>query len=462
MVTLLQCKESVAKNAAIAPVPVAKAVAKGAPAPPLDIETAGLAAPARPDAEEEVEVPSSSTMMIQLQNVRQAKDGLECGPTDEYGFFANAETQNMIWRRARRRSSGQNHRLHLHKTTRAQRRQQEARQVKITKKWQRVTQRWQTGGYDTAASGSRVEQRRSKAYAQLKALVRQGIPNCLRGSVWMLIASATNMKENHPNIYNQVLLRQREERQQQQEGEQQDFLEVIDCDLHRTYPDHATFSSEAGQKMLRRVLRSYSIYDTEVGYCQGMNFITALFLCTVPEEDAFWLLASMIRSDRHKYAGVLKPGMPQAIKFFYTLEKLIAIHLPKLSTHFAQEGVEAPLYAARWVVTCFTCFNFEIALRVFDTFLLEGWKVIYRVALALLTLSERELLQMQFEQIVEYLQHQLKERIDEEPLMTAAFKIPLKTADIEKFELEAHQLEQQKQKERADRVAAYAAARSPQ
>ncbi len=33
-----------------------------------------------------------------------------------------------------------------------------------------------------------------------------------------------------------------------------------------------------------RVLRAYAVYDTEVGYCQGMNFLAALLLTWMPNE----------------------------------------------------------------------------------------------------------------------------------------------------------------------------------
>ena len=49
-------------------------------------------------------------------------------------------------------------------------------------------------------------------------------------------------------------------------------------------------NTPGGQAALRRVLRAYSYYDREVGYCQGMNFIAGMFLTIMPEEDAFWLL----------------------------------------------------------------------------------------------------------------------------------------------------------------------------
>lgn len=56
--------------------------------------------------------------------------------------------------------------------------------------------------------------------------------------------------------------------------------------------NHCTIqaTTQSGQAALRRVLRAYSYYDPEVGYCQGMNFIAGMFLTLMKEEEAFWLL----------------------------------------------------------------------------------------------------------------------------------------------------------------------------
>lgn len=50
------------------------------------------------------------------------------------------------------------------------------------------------------------------------------------------------------------------------------------------------FQAKGGQPALRRVLCAYSYYDRDVGYCQGMNFIAAMFITIMPEEQAFWML----------------------------------------------------------------------------------------------------------------------------------------------------------------------------
>ena len=38
------------------------------------------------------------------------------------------------------------------------------------------------------------------------------------------------------------------------------------------------------QQMLGNVLNAYANYDPSVGYCQGMGFITAMFLMYMTEE----------------------------------------------------------------------------------------------------------------------------------------------------------------------------------
>jgi hypothetical protein len=51
---------------------------------------------------------------------------------------------------------------------------------------------------------------------------------------------------------------------------------------------------QGGQPSLRRVLKAYSLYDREIGYCQGMNFIAGMFLTLMSEEESFWLLVGTL------------------------------------------------------------------------------------------------------------------------------------------------------------------------
>ena len=53
------------------------------------------------------------------------------------------------------------------------------------------------------------------------------------------------------------------------------FYLQIDLDVNRTYRDHMMFRERYNprQSALFHVLAAYSVYNTEVGYCQGMSQI---------------------------------------------------------------------------------------------------------------------------------------------------------------------------------------------
>lgn len=46
--------------------------------------------------------------------------------------------------------------------------------------------------------------------------------------------------------------------------------------------------------MMRNILGAFIMRNPTVGYCQGMNFLTARLLVFLSEEEAFWTLTSMI------------------------------------------------------------------------------------------------------------------------------------------------------------------------
>ena len=63
--------------------------------------------------------------------------------------------------------------------------------------------------------------------------------------------------------------------------------------------------------------------------------------------------------------------------------------LPRLYAHFKEMDVHPTMYSAQWFMTLFTYnFPFAVVVRIWDSVLAEGWKVIFRVALALLKTNE--------------------------------------------------------------------------
>ena len=208
--------------------------------------------------------------------------------------------------------------------------------------------------------------------------------------------------------------------------------------------------AKGGQASLRRVLRAYSVYDAKVGYCQGMNFIAATFISITHkeedqdsskaimchEEQAFWLLATVMNEEPFHCRELFCEGMAGAHRVLYVAEKLIGKFLPKLSRHLDKEGIHVTMFATQWLLTLYaSSFPFELVTRVWDCFLAEGWKIVYRVMLTILDDASPDLLKLHFEEILHYLRD-LPSKVDGDAIFRKVFGIPLKYRHVKKYEAE--------------------------
>jgi len=229
---------------------------------------------------------------------------------------------------------------------------------------------------------------------------------------------------------------------------------AIEKDIPRTFPKHqmfcsqeestnpndATSSSSGGRASLRRVLRAYSQYDSDVGYCQGMNFIAAMFLIfTSSEEEAFWLLVVVMNEEPYKLRELYGEDMSGTKEVLFIADKLMKQFVPKLTKHFDNEGIHNSMFVTQWFMTIFTStFPFHLVSRVWDAFLVEGWKVIYRVMLVLLKNNEQDLLQMEFEKILNYLR-EFPTKVDGQVIMSSSYQMGLKEKHVMKLATEYKQ-----------------------
>lgn len=85
-------------------------------------------------------------------------------------------------------------------------------------------------------------------------------------------------------------------------------IRQIDLDVNRTYRDHIMFRERYGlkQQALFNILGAYSVYNREIGYCQGMSQIAALLLMYLNEEDAFWALSVLVCDKKYSMHGKLR------------------------------------------------------------------------------------------------------------------------------------------------------------
>ena len=220
-------------------------------------------------------------------------------------------------------------------------------------------------------------------WRSLKAMCREGIPPTLRGALWFEASGASGEKERATADYGSLAEAGKEATNHQ-----------IDLDLPRTFPDHPFYQTAEGRAALRRVLVAVGAYcEAEGGYCQSMNYVVAFVLLAVDrdEERAFWIMAGVVK--RKVLQDTWSERLLGCRVEMEALGTLLRKRDPKVAAHLAAIGCDVSYFATDWFL-CLYCKSLpsETVARVWDSFLLEGPKVLFRVALAILGSCRGEIL----------------------------------------------------------------------
>ena len=124
---------------------------------------------------------------------------------------------------------------------------------------------------------------------------------------------------------------------------------------------------------LKNVLICYSIRNTSVGYCQGMNFIGGrLLLIMGSEEQTFWLFIQIME----KILSIIYYSELVGIVVETTIvENLLSFYFPKLNEFFIENNFNVPLrnFIHKWMVCLFTqTLSPEMVYTFLDFLFLDG------------------------------------------------------------------------------------------
>lgn len=164
-------------------------------------------------------------------------------------------------------------------------------------------------------------------------------------------------------------------------------LELIERDLHRTFPENIQFKASSSPsnmvteeterkviadsvpmlRKLRRVLTAFAIRNPSIGYCQSLNFIAGMFLLFMDEQEAFWMLCTVV--ERIMPEGTYSVTMEGATADQEVLMGLIQDRLPNIWQVLAgaEEVPPLSLITSHWFLTLYTDVTpVETALRIWD------------------------------------------------------------------------------------------------
>ncbi|CAJ0549288.1 Ff.00g029010.m01.CDS01 [Fusarium sp. VM40] len=209
--------------------------------------------------------------------------------------------------------------------------------------------------------------------------IRKGIPPPLRGVVWQSMSGARDA----------VL----EDQFDRFCGETSPYEVIIGKDLGRSFPGVDMFRDPDGdgQRMLGRVLKCFSLYDTKIGYCQGLAFLVGPLLMHMPDKQAFCVLVRLM--EQYDLRACFLPDLSGLHVRIYQFKELLRQSLPVLSNHLDDLQVD-PAYVSQWFLSFFavTC-PLPMLFRTYDVIFAEGAsETLMRVALSLMRKNEARLL----------------------------------------------------------------------
>uniref|UniRef100_A0A3Q0QU30 TBC1 domain family member 2B n=1 Tax=Amphilophus citrinellus TaxID=61819 RepID=A0A3Q0QU30_AMPCI len=253
---------------------------------------------------------------------------------------------------------------------------------------------------------------------ELKALIRCGVPHEHRSQVWRwcVFFHVKKFRDQLPADYYETLLNVAREKPNPASKQ-------IELDLLRTLPNNKHYSSPSagGIQKLRNVLLAFSWRNPDIGYCQGLNRLAAITLLYLDQEDAFWTLIAIVEvfMPRDYYTKTLLGSQVDQRVF----KDLMNEKLPRLHAHFEQHKVDFSLITFNWFLVVFVdSVVSDILFKIWDAFLFEGPKIIFRFALALFKYKEEEFLKLQDSTaIFKYLRYFTRTILDSRKLMSIAF-----------------------------------------
>jgi hypothetical protein len=249
---------------------------------------------------------------------------------------------------------------------------------------------------------------------RLYVSLQRGIPKDLRKDIWLYLAGVDELKKENAKkgiTYRWLLT---------QECKDQHNIEK---DIPRTFPEHEFFKQERKDRLmhLENVLRAYAVFDPEVGYTQGMNFLVGTLIYYMHlekrekeyfvidrefEQDIFWILVHILQ--KKDWRSLYKDHTPKLIELLATLEERIKTELPKLYELFNEHALIPACFSQCFLTLLFYNSPFRFSKRVLDMFLFVGEEIILDLIVKMLTLCEKDILaKTEVEELYPFLRNEL-------------------------------------------------------
>ena len=248
--------------------------------------------------------------------------------------------------------------------------------------------------------------------------IELGLPNSFRLIAWNIINNIDYsneiifmINENNYNanaLYKKFLAK---------------FLEktksdLIYRDINRTFPlqNYEKINKtkkENDEQSLYNVLKAFWNIDEEIGYCQGMNYISGflLLITDFDEKSAFYLLISLfsetfIKRKKNNFSlrGLFIEEFPLLYFYIYIFDDLLTKYVPKLRNHLIYYEIPNDVWIIKWFQTAFiTILPLSWSKKLWDNIFLSDFSFIIKFGISLCNSLSKDILVIKDQQqIMDY------------------------------------------------------------
>eukprot|EP00013_Stygamoeba_regulata_P010415 CAMPEP_0177685936 /NCGR_PEP_ID=MMETSP0447-20121125/33297_1 /TAXON_ID=0 /ORGANISM="Stygamoeba regulata, Strain BSH-02190019" /LENGTH=381 /DNA_ID=CAMNT_0019196017 /DNA_START=3 /DNA_END=1148 /DNA_ORIENTATION=- len=248
-----------------------------------------------------------------------------------------------------------------------------------------------------------VSNDQKKARRTLKKLIRRGVSDGKRRKVWQAVVGTASTSESDKNYAYEAAVRYvfgdsssssvkgSSSSAAVSEAEATKIVQVPTFGGRVRFQDH--YLTEQGEVSAKRIMCILAKKNPDVDYCPELFDMVCVALHFLREPETFLLLQEMLKQSKTKNLWYFRLSAVDSKMHVLTFGRLLQQHDRALYLHAQSLGFEPGEYAADWFRRLFVGhLPMPVVLRVLDCYLAEGSKILYRVALSLLTLIHGQLL----------------------------------------------------------------------
>lgn len=209
-------------------------------------------------------------------------------------------------------------------------------------------------------------------------MLTNGVPPALRDRLWGVLTQSANAN-GEVDEYMQTLYGSLNKDLCPDIG-------IIFKDVSRTFPELSMFNEYDMKVKFERILNAYSIFDSDMGYCQGLQFIVAPMLFHFKHElKTFNALVRLFEMNRLR--TIYDNEMSGLNLWFYQFSHILESELPELGQHFKKLDIDMNIFLSQWFLSFYSItIPFNFLVRMFDVALFEGVKeTLLRVGIVILS-----------------------------------------------------------------------------